>query len=83
MSTACHSSSQAYPADFFLLPLDRIEVLVLLSTDASWASLLWNGMEGVSVTTQFDGAIITFRDGHFGESFKQNSVGIATDAVLH
>jgi hypothetical protein len=37
----------------------------------------------MSVTTQFDGAIITFRDGHFGESFKQNSVGIATDAVLH
>jgi hypothetical protein len=37
----------------------------------------------LSVINQFDGPIITLRDGHFGKTFMQNSVGIATDAVLH
>ncbi len=37
----------------------------------------------MSVITQFEGAIITFRDGNFCKTFKQNSVGIATDAVLY
>jgi hypothetical protein len=37
----------------------------------------------VSVINQFDGSIITLRDGRFGKTFMQNSVGIATDAVLH
>jgi hypothetical protein len=38
---------------------------------------------GLSAINQFEGPMITFRDGHFGKPFKQNSVGISTDAVLH
>jgi hypothetical protein len=37
----------------------------------------------LSAINQFEGPMITFRDGHFGKPFKQNSVGISTDAVLH
>ena len=36
----------------------------------------------MSVVNQIDGPMITFREGRQGKDFKQNGVGIATDAVL-